>query len=137
MEWLAKRELNRPFHEDIFNFYSGGSLFLYLCHDLWITVIATYVIQPNLASENSEGMPFALALAVMIVGTELLGNLNYYVFTSMFACCSRNSGKGRGSADKEGAQRVDGGKVNASMMAEDSEAVNKTGLNQSQNINGD
>lgn len=80
--WLLKKESNKMYNETVFKFYTTGSLFVYLCHDFWITVIATYLIHPNLTKNNpnSEGLSFSTCMILMIFGTELMANMNYYFF---------------------------------------------------------
>lgn len=88
--WILEKEANKPYNKEVFNFYAGGSLFIYLCHDLWITVIASYAIFPYLAknTEDGEGISFATSLTLMIVGTELLANLNYYLVVKLASLCA-------------------------------------------------
>lgn len=113
LEWLLKKESNRMYNEEIFKFYTGGSLFVYLCHDFWITVINSYLVYPNLAqnSENGEGISFGVSLALVIVGTELLSNMNYYLFVKLLRCCSKNQGKKRQDRETNEDQRGPSGKV--------------------------
>lgn len=46
LEWLMRKESDKMYNEKVFKFFTEGSLLVYLCHDLWITVIATFVIYP-------------------------------------------------------------------------------------------
>lgn len=44
LEYIMKKEADHIYNENVFKFYTTGSLFIYLCHDLYITVIATYIL---------------------------------------------------------------------------------------------
>lgn len=103
-DYIMRKEVDHVYNEKFFKFYTVGSLFVYLCHDLWITVIATYILLPNMKENNPrvEGISFQLALFTMIFGVEVLSNLTYYLFLKMYLlCCSKkkhknSSAKGKG-----------------------------------------
>ena len=80
----------------MFKFFTGGSLVIYLCHDLWINGIASYVILPILPENNAdakdEEYPFGLFLTVMIIGTEFMSNLTYFLLQLLVSACSKKSG---------------------------------------------
>ena len=100
IEYFMRTEADYIYNKAFFKFYTVGSLFIYLCHDLWITVIATYIIIPNLKKNNSrvEGINFGFACFIMIFGVEFLSNLTYYLFVKLFMLCRcRKKRKGRNS----------------------------------------
>jgi len=100
--WLLNKECNRTFNDQVFEFFSNGSLFVYLCHDFWITIIATFIIYPNIPANTADGkgLSFGVCLALMLIGVEFLSNLNYYLFTKLYQCCFKKSKKAENSVSK-------------------------------------
>ena len=110
LDWLMEKETNSIYNEKVFKFYTQGSMFVYLCHDLWITIIATYVVKPlTSASDSSRGtVSFPLCLFLMLFGVELLSNFNYYLFLKIGrACCGRREVRGGNEASREIEGRIE------------------------------
>mgnify|MGYP006985954472 CR=1 FL=1 len=97
LEWIMRKEADYIYNKSFFKAYTAGSLFVYLCHDLWITVIATLVIRPELKENNpnASGMSFYVALFIMILGVEVLSNLTYFFFVKLFKVCCAKKKKNR------------------------------------------
>lgn len=96
--WIMRKDANKIYNKKFFKFFTIGSLFIYLCHDLWICVIATFIVRPFFKENNEPGpgLNFTACLLIMFFGTEILSNLNYYLFVKMFmVCCMKKKRKGK------------------------------------------
>jgi uncharacterized membrane protein (DUF4010 family) len=61
-------------------------MFIYLCHDLWEVIIASFLIYPLLYKEDQEvDFKFiGLAFAFITILTELMSFANYYAFVFIY-----------------------------------------------------
>lgn len=117
-DWLMKKEADYIYDKRLFDFFTTGSLFVYLCHDFWITIITVYILRPEKSDKattqpkSALGISFRTAIWLMIIGVEVLSNLTYYLFVKLFELCSRKkkqrmaaaaagTGKGTGRNKKD------------------------------------
>jgi hypothetical protein len=105
LEWIMRKQANYVKNKKVFKFFTTGSLFVYLCHDMWITILSTLIVNPFYrdGSKPAEwGLPVELCLVIVFFGTEILSNLNYYLLVRLFLCCRnrKKKNKGRKAADK-------------------------------------
>ena len=66
IEWHASLEWNKRFG-DAFDTITESSLFLYLCHDVWISIVCSLIIVPLHALEfNLALLAICLYIAVIL-----------------------------------------------------------------------
>lgn len=79
--FLAVHFTNREFSKVQFKFFSGVSMYAYICHYMWIVIIAHFVIIPCKFS-------FGVSTLILIVGTTTGICTSYIGLTSLtkFLC---------------------------------------------------
>lgn len=96
LEYVMYKEANYVSNKEFFRFFTSGSLFIYLCHDLWITVVATFIIHPNSKDNNprAEGLSLTMNLFIMFFAVEFLCNLHYYLIVRLLKWCYKKKKRG-------------------------------------------
>lgn len=104
LTWMMRKESNSIRNKKLFSFFTVGSLFVYLCHDLWITIIMTCIVHPFFIENDSNewGLKFTACLFITFFGCEILANLNYYLFVKLYMilCMKKRGKKGSKDGDK-------------------------------------
>ena len=94
VDFVFWTETNQIFDEKIFKIFSESSMFIYLCHDLWQVLVASFLVYPIFKGEKIGFFIFGLSYIVMVVLTESLSFFNYFVFTYFYKkVCGRKERK--------------------------------------------
>lgn len=82
--WFMDHECNKTFNTNVYKLFTGSSMSLYLCHDLWIQIVIACLIWP-FVPRNDGNMSFYLGLALVIILTESLSLLNFLAFGKLYS----------------------------------------------------
>ena len=85
-DYIFYRETNEIFDKYFFDIFTKSSMFIYLCHDLWITVIAALLVKPFLNSEKDiNNIVLCISFVVIGVLAEIISFANYLIFALIYS----------------------------------------------------
>ena len=85
IDYIFYKEANKVFDKYFFDLFTKSSMFIYLCHDLWIKLMASLLVFPFI-SYKYEANTIELILSFIVIGVmaEIISFINYLLFAYAF-----------------------------------------------------
>ena len=69
-------------------------MFIYLVHDLWEVLVASFLIHPYVEEgKEIDFIFFGLSFIMIVILTELMSFANYYAFNYIYNICAKKKDK--------------------------------------------
>ena len=85
--YIYEMQINAVFDEKWYSLITRSSMFVYIAHDFWQTVIISSFVYRNVSTYNEDkvmvkygGLPIFWALVITFVGSECLVMANFILF---------------------------------------------------------